>query len=76
MNRLQVGTAGHLEIGEGAMVAAQGGVTHDIPAGAAVAGTPAIPHREWQKNTVLARRLQELFERVKALEQDREAEEE
>jgi UDP-3-O-[3-hydroxymyristoyl] glucosamine N-acyltransferase len=66
----QVGTAGHLEIGEGTMVAAQSGVTHDIPPGAAVAGTPAIPHREWQRNTVLARRLQDLLDRVKALEEE------
>jgi UDP-3-O-[3-hydroxymyristoyl] glucosamine N-acyltransferase len=64
----QVGTSGHLEIGAGARVAAASGVTHDIPAGATVAGIPAIPHKEWQRNTVLARRLRELVERLEALE--------
>jgi UDP-3-O-[3-hydroxymyristoyl] glucosamine N-acyltransferase len=68
----QTGTAGHLEIGEGTTVAARGGVTHDIPPGVVVAGNPARPHREWQKDVVLARRLRELFDRVKALEQAEE----
>jgi UDP-3-O-[3-hydroxymyristoyl] glucosamine N-acyltransferase len=68
----QVGTSGHLVIGEGVVVAARGGVTHDLPPGAVVAGVPAIPHKEWQRNTVLARRLQELFDRVKALEKGEE----
>jgi len=68
----QTGTAGHLEIGEGTTIAARGGVTHDIPPGVVVAGNPARPHREWQKDVVLARRLRELFDRVKALEEPEE----
>jgi UDP-3-O-[3-hydroxymyristoyl] glucosamine N-acyltransferase len=68
----QSGASGHLEIGDGAMVAARGGVTHDIPAGAVVAGTPAIPIKEWQKSTVLARRLGDLLERLRKLEGEAE----
>jgi UDP-3-O-[3-hydroxymyristoyl] glucosamine N-acyltransferase len=64
----QSACAGHLEVGEGAMVAGQSGVTGDVPPGAAVAGLPAIPHREWQRNAVLATRLAELFARIRALE--------
>ena len=66
----QAGAAGHLEIGEGAMGAGQAGVTHDIPPGPAGAGGPAIPHREWQRNTVLARRLQDLLDRLRRLEEE------
>ena len=38
----QVGVAGHLKIEDGALVGAQSGVSHTIPAGARVFGTPAI----------------------------------
>ncbi len=71
----QAATSGHLEIGEGAMVAGQAGITHDIPAGAAVAGTPATPIREWRRNTVLARRLADLMARLRKLEGGTEEEE-
>jgi UDP-3-O-[3-hydroxymyristoyl] glucosamine N-acyltransferase len=64
----QSGASGHLEIGEGAMVASRGGITHDVPPGAAVAGMPAVPHREWQKSVVLTRRLQDLLDRIRRLE--------
>ncbi|MDO9577289.1 MAG: UDP-3-O-(3-hydroxymyristoyl)glucosamine N-acyltransferase [Candidatus Cloacimonadales bacterium] len=38
----QVGVAGHLKIDDGAMVGAQSGVSHTIPKGEKVFGTPAI----------------------------------
>lgn len=42
----QVGVAGHLKIGDGATVTAQSGVMHDIPAGAVMFGSPAVPKTE------------------------------
>ncbi len=45
----QAGISGHLEIGSGARIAAQSGVTRNIPAGATVAGMPAIDAREHWK---------------------------
>jgi UDP-3-O-[3-hydroxymyristoyl] glucosamine N-acyltransferase len=45
----QAGAAGHLSIGPGAIVAARGGVIKDIPAGAQVAGMPAVDRREYVK---------------------------
>ncbi|MBL8700529.1 MAG: UDP-3-O-(3-hydroxymyristoyl)glucosamine N-acyltransferase [Alphaproteobacteria bacterium] len=45
----QAGFAGHLRIGAGARVAAQAGVHRDVPAGAEVGGTPAIPMREFKR---------------------------
>ncbi|MBM3487383.1 MAG: UDP-3-O-(3-hydroxymyristoyl)glucosamine N-acyltransferase [Alphaproteobacteria bacterium] len=53
----QGGVAGHLTIGDGARVGAQGGVLKDIPAGASVSGTPAIPVQEWLRGHYLLRRL-------------------
>jgi len=75
----QSGAAGHLEIGDGVRVAARGGVTRDIPPGTDVAGTPAVPRGEWQRQTVGLRKLPGVMERVKGLErrmEGMEAEEE
>jgi UDP-3-O-[3-hydroxymyristoyl] glucosamine N-acyltransferase len=64
----QSAAAGHVEIGEGCRVAGQGGVTHDLAPGSDVAGTPADPHREWQRQVALQRKLPEILERLKRLE--------
>lgn len=66
----QSAAAGHVEIGDGARVAGQGGVTHDIPPGSDVSGTPAIPVREWRRQTAALRRLPEALERLRRLERD------
>ncbi len=55
----QSGFAGHIHIGEGAQIAGQSGVYHDLPAGAKVTGTPALPLREYARRDVLLRRLLE-----------------
>lgn len=55
----QAGFAGHLRIGTGVRVSAQAGVHRDVPAGTEVAGTPAIPFREF-KRLVAMWRLQAL----------------
>ena len=43
----QVGVADHVSIGDGARVAAKSGVIGDIPAGAVVAGYPAVSRMRW-----------------------------
>ncbi|MEQ1859406.1 MAG: UDP-3-O-(3-hydroxymyristoyl)glucosamine N-acyltransferase [Chthoniobacteraceae bacterium] len=65
----QVGTVGHIFIGDGAQIGAQSGITKDVPPGAVLWGTPAIPIKE--QIDLLARfsRLPRLGERVKRLEQ-------
>jgi UDP-3-O-[3-hydroxymyristoyl] glucosamine N-acyltransferase len=65
----QVGLAGHLTIGDRATIAAQSGLNKDVPAGAVLAGHHAIPIRESLKVEALTRRLPELLERLKALEE-------
>lgn len=53
----QGGLAGHLKIGDGAQIAAQAGVTRDVPPGASVGGTPAVPFRQWLRQSVILARL-------------------
>ncbi len=53
----QVGIAGHVTIGAGAKLAAQAGVMTDIPAGATYGGSPAVPARDWHRQTVAVAKL-------------------
>ena len=53
----QAGFAGHLRIGQGARVAAKGGVMTDVPAGATFGGFPAMPIRQWHRQTAAMARL-------------------
>ena len=53
----QAGITGHLKIGNGARIAAQSGVMRDIEAGANVAGSPALPAKEyWRRVATVAKR--------------------
>ncbi len=52
-----VGVADHITIGAKARLAAGAGVIQDVPPGATVAGYPAIPIREWHRQTVGLRKL-------------------
>jgi UDP-3-O-[3-hydroxymyristoyl] glucosamine N-acyltransferase len=65
----QVGLAGHLNVGDRATITAQSGLNKDVPAGAVLAGRHATPIRESLKVEALMRRLPELVERLKALEE-------
>lgn len=53
----QAGFAGHLTIGDGVQIAAKAGLMKDVEAGQKVAGFPAIPVREWHRQTVSLARL-------------------
>jgi UDP-3-O-[3-hydroxymyristoyl] glucosamine N-acyltransferase len=54
----QVGIADHVTVGDGARIAAKSGVIGDVPAGAVVAGYPAVPRARWLRG--LARLYREL----------------
>lgn len=64
----QVGVAGHLKIGNRVVATGQTGISKDVPDGTILSGSPARPHREEMKRTVLLNQLPELNQRVKALE--------
>ncbi|NIQ59383.1 MAG: UDP-3-O-(3-hydroxymyristoyl)glucosamine N-acyltransferase, partial [Gammaproteobacteria bacterium] len=64
----QAGIRGHIEIGDGARIAAQAGVFGDVPAGATYSGYPARPHREALKAQAATFRLPKLIKRMRRLE--------
>ena len=51
------GIADHVVIGAGAKLAGGSGVIHDIPSGATVAGYPAIPVKQWHRQTATIGRM-------------------
>jgi UDP-3-O-[3-hydroxymyristoyl] glucosamine N-acyltransferase len=64
----QVGVADHVNVGSGVQMGAQSGTNRDLPAGAEVTGTMAMPVRTYMQVQVLLPRLRELFRRVDRLE--------
>jgi UDP-3-O-[3-hydroxymyristoyl] glucosamine N-acyltransferase len=56
----QVGVADHLTIGDRATLMAKSGIAGNVPAGAQVLGTPAMPHRHQAKIRVGLEKLPEL----------------
>ena len=64
----QVGISGHLTIHAGAVVYAQSGIGHDVPAGATVSGSPAFDAREWLRAITAFTKLPDLVRRVRQLE--------
>ena len=63
----QAGVAGHLRLGDGVRLGAQAGLFEDVPAGAFMNGSPAVPIGLERRMAVLARRLPELFKKVDSL---------
>lgn len=53
----QVGLSGHITIGAGAKLAAQAGVMSDVPAGATYGGSPAVPIKDWHRQTATVAKL-------------------
>jgi UDP-3-O-[3-hydroxymyristoyl] glucosamine N-acyltransferase len=53
----QAGLSEHLKLGKGARVAGQGGVMRDVEPGGEVGGSPAVPIRQWHRQTLALARL-------------------
>jgi UDP-3-O-[3-hydroxymyristoyl] glucosamine N-acyltransferase len=64
----QVGAAGHLSIGDGAQAAAKSGIHGNVPAGAVVAGYPAVDVRRWRRSMAALSQLPEVLRRLRRLE--------
>jgi UDP-3-O-[3-hydroxymyristoyl] glucosamine N-acyltransferase len=69
------GTKDHINVGKDGLILAQAGVMHDVEAGAAVVGTPAVPardlflqHAHTKKLPQYARELKDLKKKVELLE--------
>lgn len=65
----QVGVVDHVRIGDNVVVGAQSGVTKDIPEGAIVLGSPAVPHLEFKRLLAATARLPQLGKTLRALEE-------
>ena len=64
----QAGLTGHIEIGDGASVAAGSGVTKSVPPGCTVFGYPAVEHERGRRMHGSLRQLPDALRRIKALE--------
>jgi len=62
---------GHLEIGDGAIVTAQSGVSRSIKAGEQVFGSPAQPVKNAFRNNAHIQRLDKYVEMIKRFEETR-----
>lgn len=53
----QGGVAGHVRVGMGAQIAGASHVKDDVPAGARLMGTPALPLKEWAREQLALKNL-------------------
>ncbi|HEY2858075.1 MAG TPA: UDP-3-O-(3-hydroxymyristoyl)glucosamine N-acyltransferase [Terracidiphilus sp.] len=64
----QTGVAGHCNVGDGVILTAQSAVSHDIPAGKMISGSPGFDNRIWLRAVAVFQRLPELLRRLDRLE--------
>ncbi len=61
---------GHIHLDDGVMVAAKGGVHNKQLKGAVLAGTPAIPMKQWIKAATVFAKLPEIWKELKQLKKE------
>ena len=71
----QAAVAGHCTLGDGVILTAQSGVSHDVPAGKMVSGSPAFDNRTWLRAVTIFQRLPELLKRLDKVEKKLTAQE-
>ncbi len=64
----QVGIAGHCTVGDGVILTAQSAVSHDVPPGKMISGSPGFDNRIWLRAVTIFQRLPELLKRLDRLE--------
>lgn len=64
----QVGIAGHCTVGDGVILTAQSAVSHDVPPGKMISGSPGFDNRVWLRAVTLFQRLPELAKRLSSIE--------
>jgi UDP-3-O-[3-hydroxymyristoyl] glucosamine N-acyltransferase len=63
----QVGSSGHLTVGEGAIVYAQSGIGGDVEPGARISGSPAFAASDWLRAITVIPKLPQLLKSVRDL---------
>lgn len=66
----QVGIAGHLTVHDGARIAAQSGIGHEVKPNATLMGSPAFDFNTYQRAYVLFRKLPDLYNRLCNIEKE------
>jgi UDP-3-O-[3-hydroxymyristoyl] glucosamine N-acyltransferase len=61
---------GHVKLGDGVMVAAKGGVHNNLSKGEVVAGSPAIPIKQWVKAATVYAKLPDVWKDLKKIRND------
>ena len=64
----QTGIAGHCTVGDGVILTAQSAVSHDVPPGKMISGSPGFDNRVWLRAVTIFQRLPELLKRIDRLE--------
>lgn len=64
----QTGIAGHCTVGDGVILTAQSAVSHDIPPGKMISGSPGFDNRVWLRAVTIFQRLPELLKRIDRIE--------
>jgi UDP-3-O-[3-hydroxymyristoyl] glucosamine N-acyltransferase len=64
----QTGIAGHCIVGDEVILTAQSAVSHDIPPGKMISGSPGFDNRVWLRAVSIFQRLPELLKRLDRLE--------
>jgi UDP-3-O-[3-hydroxymyristoyl] glucosamine N-acyltransferase len=64
----QTGIAGHCSVGDGVILTAQSAVSHDVPPGKTISGSPGFDNRVWLRAVAIFQRLPELLKRLDRLE--------
>ncbi len=64
----QAGVAGHCTLGDGVILTAQSAVSHDVPPGKMISGSPGFDNRVWLRAVALFQRLPEIAKRLDRLE--------
>ena len=64
----QVGIAGHLRVGDDAVITAKSATSHDVEKGKIISGIPAFDNRDWLRSIAAFRRLGEMARTIRSLE--------
>lgn len=64
----QVGIAGHLKVGDDAVVTAKSATSHNVENGKIISGIPAFDNRDWLRSIAAFRRLGEMARALRDLE--------
>ncbi len=65
----KAGVRDHVVIGDNVRAAGGTGITKDVKEHAVISGTPHMPHRDWLRLQGYLKKLPELFERIRKIEE-------